>query len=1278
MRQQCHWLLAVVVTLVFLGAEMVMAAAPVATVQAASGTVTVKRKGVTALTPLAVRSSLNVGDVVGTGADGKATLLFSDGSQTHLNANSAIEITAPSSVGKGKQSLFRALSGEVWARLQPGKAAQTRAVNAGVRGTEFHLKVADDGTTTVTVLEGEVDFFNPHGAVVVGESQQSVARPNAAPTAPVTVPNAGLMIEWTLDLDRALIPREKFFITPERKALEGELQQRSGRVRLQPNDPDAHRDYGDALFDSGKFEDALKEYQEANRLAPNQPVTLTRLGDALLELGRVDEAEGSYRATLSPRVAFNPSRDGNGAVFPLTYVRGSDYVGGVPSHTPALIGLAWTALMRNRPAEAQKMAEQTLAVATVGQEFPFRLVGQTTWAEKDFSPYGSEAHIALGLSLMRQPGKLDEAARAFQAALNEEPKAYHYQARAWLAMVYLAQNNSADALKEGQAAAQLMPQSALAHGNLSVVYFFNGKPLDAEREARMATKLNPDSVAARCVLGQALLARGDVDRAAQTAAQAVALDPQLPQARYLAGIAEGQRRNYRHATRELKETLTQAPDFMPAASGLARVYTRMGRNQEAVTLLNDILPRHPQSDEVVAALGVVYYEQGKYKEAVEQYQKALQLKPNSALYHAELARTLIDANHLNEAIIAGQQAVRLAPDVGQFHAILGLAYDFSRLNVQAEREYRTALALDPRNALAHLELGLKAAQSDVRENRFIPKSGVQSPEDLMKQGLQAVSSSPAVSSLTQAFLYDPAISRQVLRGGVRTDLTLNGGNTSPLNSSLTHRSLGIGGAFHSLGGAVRERDDGIRDNDHSKQSGYAENLTFLPDPRTTLFARFSRRRTEQGVPGTVSLPDPDNRSETRDTLYQFAAQRRMSSRSYLWLGLSRPTAQFNLIDPGRNNSFLLALPQQGSGIVIFGTPRQEIESHSVVPELRMEFALNREPTRPTVLTLGVTHANLHATAMTNIFFPTTPPVDTIAETRVDRRLSVAYAQLTERVNDRLSFVAQLRRQRFESTGTTALWGGTAVVGTAPLASVSESDVLPSLLVNYRANERTFLRLFANRQAQGQEFTTFAFRPTETLLSVEPLVMPKGSLKNSRTVELEAERYLGARGFLKLFAFHTTAEGVDLAGLPLMESVEREGWGVRYEQQLSRNLYGQAGFLINRTTNRTPFAPYDEGTAPYHAPRLAGLALNYVDRAGTKVGLQLNYVGKFFQDTSDFSIAARPVFPAKTYVDLTIAKEPSLRYEFFIKVLNLFDNPAVLFNDIPTSKRRVVGGATVRS
>jgi tetratricopeptide (TPR) repeat protein len=74
----------------------------------------------------------------------------------------------------------------------------------------------------------------------------------------------------------------------------------------------------------------------------------------------------------------------------------------------------------------------------------------------------------------------------------------------------------------------------------------------------------------------------------------------------------------------------------------------------------------------------------------------------------------IDANQLNEAIRAGQRAVEMAPNVGQYHAVLGLAYTFSRLDAQAERAYRTALSLDPQNALALVQLGRLNREGDAR------------------------------------------------------------------------------------------------------------------------------------------------------------------------------------------------------------------------------------------------------------------------------------------------------------------------------------------------------------------------------------------------------------------------------------------------------------------------------------------------------------------------------------------------------------------------------------
>ncbi len=144
------------------------AAPPVATLQTANGSVTVRRTGAANFVALGANASLLQGDEVRTGANSKATLLFANGSQVRLNAKSSIVITPPVAVGRGKQSLFRVLSGEVLSRLRPGQAVQTRNAIAGVRGTVLHLKIDPDDSTTLTVVEGEVEFFNEFGAVIVG------------------------------------------------------------------------------------------------------------------------------------------------------------------------------------------------------------------------------------------------------------------------------------------------------------------------------------------------------------------------------------------------------------------------------------------------------------------------------------------------------------------------------------------------------------------------------------------------------------------------------------------------------------------------------------------------------------------------------------------------------------------------------------------------------------------------------------------------------------------------------------------------------------------------------------------------------------------------------------------------------------------------------------------------------------------------------------------------------------------------------------------------------
>lgn len=1216
MRQQRAFCFLVTLLALLPLAAAAAAGSPAATVQRVSGTLTVRRQGVAALAPLAARGALYVGDLVGTGPDSRASLLFRDGSQARLNANSAIEVLPPTSVGRGYQGLFRAVTGEVWSRLRPGKAVQTPSAIGGVRGTEFHLRVGEDDTVVLTVLDGAVDFFNEHGAVEVGQSQQSTARPGNAPTAPVTIDNPGLIIEWTLDLGHALVAREQSFVSTDPETLAAEVQRRGERARAEPGNVEARREYGDALFDAGRRADALIEYQESARLAQDRPEVLSRAGDALLALGRLEEARASYEAALA--------RDGD--------------------HLPARIGLAWEALLRNRPTEAEEHA---------------RTAGEDT-----------EAQSILGLALMRQPGKQEEARQALQAAALG-PGLVQAQARSWLAMMLLARDDREGALREAEAATEGAPRSAVARGNLALVHFYGDRPADAEREARAALRVNPECVAALCALGQAQLASGDVDRAARTAARAVGLDPAQAQAHYLMGIADAQRRDYRHAARALEESLRLAPGFLPAASALARVYTKMGRNARAVAVLEGLLPGARSADQVRMALGGVHYQQGDYAASVESYREALKLKPNSALAWAELARVLIDANRLDEAIEAGRQAVHLAPGVGQYHAVLGLAYDHGKLTTQADREYRTALALDPRNALAHLQLGLKAAQWDPAEHRIFPKRSGQSLTELLRDGMRATGSG-ATGSITQALLYDPAVPAQVLRGGTSGEITPSGGSDTALGVSVLYRAGAASGFLGTLAVGSEERDEGMRPNDDSGASILSGSVTYRFGSHTDLFARASYHRDRQGLPGPVSQASPDDRSKARNTALQLAIRQRIGASHSLWVGLSGADQRLEIRDPLRDSRFLRMYGPEGvnvAGVV----PEQRLESTSIVPEARLELGLSRSPARRATLTLGAAHATLNPRLAADVYMTFgPPPVVFPFDNRLDGDLSIAYAQWTQRLGGRATLAAQLRYQRLAATTRWRLMNGDWAS-----AGATESHLLPSLAASYRAGANTWVRLFYNHQAQEQELAPTALAPRETLLSTEPLVATKGSPGTTRTAELDVERTLSGRDFLKLFLFETTARQVNLGDLPQMDSLRRAGLGLRYERQITGSLCLQAAYAVNRTTNRTAFAPFDGGVAPYHPQHFAGAALSYVDRRGNRAELQLSYAGHFHQDTGILSDRSRPIFPAQTYVDLSLAREPSVRYELFLKVLNVFDHNAIRFAGYPTGRRRVLGGATYR-
>ena len=388
---------------------------------------------------------LSEGDTVQTLATGKCTILFDDGSQILVDSSTQIVLSPEASV-QGSYQLIRIIHGTILARLRPGASIVSASATAKVRGTEFAMTVDAEDVTRVAVIEGSVCVFSMRRAQSqYCQTQQSSARPGQAPTGPVTTSANGLLLEWTVDLSRAIVPREQFYGALNQTSVQQTVAQTAAALMATPTLDTAHIAYGRALFDAHRYADALVQYQETAKITPVAPNLTLYIADTLYALDRLDEAQSRYEAIIASSTGVNqiPQQSSSSS---------SDIA-------TAYVGLAWVELHRDQPELAQVDAQHAV----------------------DREP-NADALIVLGVSQMRRIGSNAtlrddlrlQAKQNLTAALAARPLDLSYQAHAWLSALLLSENDLAGSLTEAQDAVQNQPNSSLAHGQLALTMFFSG------------------------------------------------------------------------------------------------------------------------------------------------------------------------------------------------------------------------------------------------------------------------------------------------------------------------------------------------------------------------------------------------------------------------------------------------------------------------------------------------------------------------------------------------------------------------------------------------------------------------------------------------------------------------------------------------------------------------------------------------------------------------------------------------------------------------------------
>src|SRR6266513_608626 len=163
-----------------------------------------------------VGQELIVHDRLRTGEDSRAAVEFGGASVLRIDELTEAEILPPR-VASAKPTLnLKQGSAYFFSREKSREIhVQTPAANGAIRGTEFVVDVAANGSAAFTVLDGEVEISNSQGSVSVQSGERADIQPGGMP-AKVAVTKAMDSVQWcfyypgVLDLnDLALSPSEQ-------------------------------------------------------------------------------------------------------------------------------------------------------------------------------------------------------------------------------------------------------------------------------------------------------------------------------------------------------------------------------------------------------------------------------------------------------------------------------------------------------------------------------------------------------------------------------------------------------------------------------------------------------------------------------------------------------------------------------------------------------------------------------------------------------------------------------------------------------------------------------------------------------------------------------------------------------------------------------------------------------------------------------------------------------------------------------------------------------------
>ena len=526
------------------------AEAPVPRAGLASGSVVARQSGETirfvetaAFDPLVLGQDLLAGDVLRTGPAGLVSILFADRTVMRLHRDSELVVNAVTAEG-ADLTLQR---GAIWARSRRGQGGtelRTPTAAAAVRGTDWAVEVAGDGTTRLSVYDGAVALSNALGSVTAGAGEQALAAPGQAPVKLLIAPRREqAQMIYTLSPDHAFEPL--LDAAASLAAPQSDPRFAAAVAALQAGRPaEAAQGFEAAapgLDPEGRaaalwlaaFARAAAGQGFAAPAASGAAIDLTGRGVAAAFAGDLEGAQatlsqGTTAADLAAALQIAVLRDDRAGADALSARLAAEHPGALPALEAEAMRLA-DLEGDHRAAEAR--LEEALALDPA-RESLWNALGLARYALDDLAgaeaawrqalalaPGRPEARANLAVLLMDQE-RAEEARAEADALMRDDPGGY-LGLRA-LGRVEIQEDapQARDTLLRALAAQPAAAETSLM---LAIAAWQAGDPRRAEQELDAARRLDPNDPLTAEIAAAIALDRAEADEAIRQAREALRL-----------------------------------------------------------------------------------------------------------------------------------------------------------------------------------------------------------------------------------------------------------------------------------------------------------------------------------------------------------------------------------------------------------------------------------------------------------------------------------------------------------------------------------------------------------------------------------------------------------------------------------------------------------------------------------------------------------------------------------------------------------------------------------